>query len=811
MNINNELARHIRLFHYFILMPEERQDKDTFFNRFSSNLIESRSILAFISYLPASVNEYIGDWPHATLEMPNDVNYQVHYVDENSVLEAVDMFKMSPFGCIFVMENIGTSVVESLRKITKMPIIHVGLEGGGVLSFQEPNLVEKLHLIWGEQNEAWLSFIPINQRPTWLPNRTRLKSTRAPGIAFLDPLTITIDRIRGLYESTRKKAFEVSPCNPDNFEYKEKEADKLINEAVLRILAEKFITLHLGYLQEGSFNEADTRRLSMAGITESKLAAVLEKTDPHKYNRLVDSVLTHWDQVSFKSEFIICVPSVNYHMLTLLNDSLKNEKIPKKVLRQIYDHSYYYQVFEGEVFNADTEEKKMKNLVSLQGLLIERGLELRFLSNLHVLYSLARRVPYIRTRNVPASNFHRLASALSDYCDHMEERNKIPDFTKGLKQLAVHIQAAFHAETMQIIKRHARSVKAISDLPIEWIDMDGLPLCVACNYSRVPITPGNGLVGHANTMNREYTLTEENTKVLLINTLSKEDNLFPLGRALRDEINHYLEQIGKTIVYEETTNKEEFIQTIEEKQPTIFIYYGHGSYDVKDMIGKLVLGNEVVTAIDMEKLTWKPTIALLGACETQVMHGTHLNVASLFMSSGCLSVLGTYFPVNGLHALTFISNIMRHLVNCFVNAAPEHLEYWDDVILQTYRTHYLLDSMHAMDRYLGRRGKKLSSYPLEPLTLFWERGTKKGYRNLVDFYRYRDDLFQEVFDTIPELGEAYCKVRVNNLILPQSLYYSSLGSPEKIKVQRGKNVRSFENSQSTNFIDNSHIVENKLR
>jgi hypothetical protein len=790
----SEITRHIRLFHYFILMPDEIQMQDSIFNRFSRNLTNSMSVLNFISQLPASIDEYIGDWPISGLFMPYDVNYQIHYIYESNVAKAVsssEMFKLTPFGCVFVMENVTESSINALREVTTLPFVYCEEDCGENFSLYDSNLIVKLHKFWSDKTDYWLSSVSITQRPRWVKNQTNYRSFSAPSVAFFEPLVATVDRVRGLYEATQQGVFVVPPCEPSNFKEKEEEADTLINDLIRRILAEKFVMTHVGYLQEESFDEADRRRLSRLGINESELRIVLRNRDDVQYLKLVESVLEQWDNVDMKSEFVLCVPSVNFYMLNMLNDLLKKEKLPRKILRQIYDHANYYQVFESKVFDAESEEKRLKNFMNLQNLIIERGKELRFLSSIHVLYTLARRIPYIRTRNVPASNFFRLADALSAYCDDMEERNKIPDFVKGMKEIATHIKSSFHIDTLNLLQRHAIDIKAISDLPVEWIELDGLPLCVACNYSRVPITPGNGLVGHANIMNREYILSEENVNVLLINTLKKDDKLFGLGRALRNEINHYFKLIGKEITYAEITKGEEFLNKIEKEKPTIFIYYGHGKYDDNEMVGRLEIGDEYVTSLDIEQLSWKPLITLLGACETQVMHGTHLNVANLFLGGGCVSVLGTYFPVYGLHALTFITNIMRHLVNCFVHAAPDSFERWDNILLQTYRTQYLLDSMHAMDRYLGVRGKTLNSYSIKPLNMLWEQGEKNGYQNAIDFYRNRDILFQQVFDTVPELGEAYRRILENNLILPQCLYYSSLGSPEKIKIKRGNKVHSF--------------------
>ena len=85
-------------------------------------------------------------------------------------------------------------------------------------------------------------------------------------------------------------------------------------------------------------------------------------------------------------------------------------------------------------------------------------------------------------------------------------------------------------------------------------------------------------------------------------------------------------------------------------------------------------------------------ITILGACETQVLHGTSLNVANLFLGSGVISVMGTFFPVNGVYVSSIISSLMRHLVTSIIGVSPEIFNKWDEIILLTRRTHYLLDA-----------------------------------------------------------------------------------------------------------------------
>jgi hypothetical protein len=629
-------------------------------------------------------------------------------------------------------------------------------------------------------------------------NQTNFRGFKAPSIKFFNPLHTTINRIRGLYSTkSHKGLFVQGPTHPGIFKERENEAEHLITKGTKQLIAEKFLTLILGFISEGSFDNSDQNMIANFGILEDDLREIVGKLDFKKYQTAVDKLINQFDSIPLNTDFVICMPSVNYHSLMLKNNLLKKDKFPKKILRQVYDFDSYYHMFGSEVYKADSENKRRSNLNLLSELLENRADELEFLSYSFVFYSLSRRNPFIRTRNIPSQRIHQLAISLARYNEKMEERNKIKDFVKAINKISDHIRSALPEDLSKIILSKGNHIKVITDLPAEWIKLDKLPLCVEKRFSRIPITPGNGLVAHSNLIKSEYVLSKENTRILILNCLNPNDLLFKLGRNLEVIVNDQLKLINKKAIYKEIRNKEEFKRSIEENKPTILIYYGHGSYSEQDHTGKLEIRNESMEPFEIEQIQWKPYISILGACETQILHGTHMNVANTFLMSGSVSVLGTYFPIDGLHAFVFISGLIRNLCNTLIGESPEHFERWEDVLLQTYRSNYIFEVIFSMEKYLEKRGKKLETYIKKPVIEFFKYGSKNGMSYLEQL-RNRNLIFKEIFSIYPELDKAFKSILTNNLLLPISLFYSSLGSPEKIKILRTETDDSLYDGVETN-------------
>lgn len=782
--MEKEAQKYMTMFQYYIIMPHPSTiSADTLFNRFDKNIIDALPYIQLIARLPATLDEYRYDWPISACKVDGNTCYQIHYVFEHNLKEStLELIQQTFFGVIFVLPGIDAVKFNAISSSLRLPIVTMGSTSLNALKLENDSIFEEIMDAWRisaiyVSEKLGIGKTMIDDVGIWRNNKSKLSGFQGISAHFTDPLTFTIDRIRGLYSYSGSLRY----VSKKEMNEKEQEADTEIQRSLKHLLAEKFLAYMLGFIIEESFDEKDRTMCLSVGLTQNTLNDFWSKSDT-PYDKLIMSILDNFDNLVYESNMVFVFPSVNYYILHKL---FINTKIPQKLLRIIFDSDNYYYNIDANLLE-NSQGQRVQNFSTLSSLIYERGKEMAALSSLYVYYSLGQRLPFVRLRNVPSQKIYLYTFALSRYSRDMEARNKIPNFVNGINNISDIIKRSIPDEIAKIIIKNGKHIKIVSDLPVEWVKIRNIPLCIEKSFSRVPITPGNSLVAHANQINQEYLLDIKNTKVLIINSLHPTDPLFRVGKKLNKAVMVFWGIFSKRIDYFEANNKNEFFSVIERKKPTILIYYGHGIYDETENCGKLLIRDDYVSSLEIEKLQWKPLIVILGACETQVLHGTHLNVANIFLGSGVISVLGTYFPIDGRQMFSFICGLMRNLVNALAGAAPEALiKNWADVLLMTYRSHFMLEPIYSLERYLKRRGKSLNTM-LPDLHIRYFQYCYQEKLNLIDQYRFRDEIYLKVLEEFPKLKSAYESLLLNHLILPQSIFYSSLGSPEKIYIQRPK-------------------------
>ena len=176
----------------------------------------------------------------------------------------------------------------------------------------------------------------------------------------------------------------------------------------------------------------------------------------------------------------------------------------------------------------------------------------------------------------------------------------------------------------------------------------------------------------------------------------------------------------------------------------------------------------------------------MGACETQILNGTHLNIAALMLGNLSTSVIGSFFKVDGLKTFTFLLNLIKDLVETLNgDSSKEGFERWSDIILQSYRTQYLIQPIQTLHSYLKKRKMNIEDYTTEnPLNLFYQTAKRMNINEFTEILRYRDKIYMESVKEFPKLKDAFEKIFENDLLVEEVLFYTSLGSPELIKIER---------------------------
>lgn len=756
MSFEKYLSNTIGKIKYIIIKPKE--DKyafitQSYFNKFSNNIINSIPMINFIAYLPSTFQEYLYEWPYNINNNDIDCKSEIIYISDYDIDESdIDEYKHMEIGCIFLLDNIDKQIAQKIKNNSNIPVITSDLcsvKGIEMVYKKWNNNVNNVIRRFNKSESAKIKY------RKYCTDKSKLKGIKNPENKFLFPLNLGIDKMRGLQQRILENTYLLQGANPKNIQFKEKEADELIVHTLKEFICEKFITLKLGFIQEESFDNNDEVQLKKFNIKKNELEKIINNQSIELYEEICNRVYEKFYLLDFSVDMVLVVPSINYNEVIISNEIIG--RYNKKIIDFICNEDSYY----GVLLNDTKFVDKMKAIR-------ERAGEKVTLDLMNIIYALPMKIPFIRTRNIPSVELYStiLKKIEEDYIN-----DNISELNKNIERVSGMLKDSCSNELWEIIDNHCNNLKVISDMPIEWVKINNMPLCVGKRMSRIPITPGNGLISHSYLI-RKYECNKENLKIMLINTLEndkKNDRLNGLSVKLRNSIDNHLKLLNKKCVYKKINTKNDFINALENEQPTVLIYYGHGEYNEEENEGALIIGNEQITASELEEIIHKPLITILGACQTEVSYGSHLNIGNLLIGSGCVSVIATHMQVRGSHAASFISELIRNLVLFILKKDINEFE-WNIVIHKTYISHYILDVIIAMEEEIGK--------DLGNLKYMYEEYYKKNNIKNYDIVEKRNIIFNEILRNNKSLYNCY--LHIKDKIIPLSTLYISLGSPEKI-------------------------------
>ncbi|PES65409.1 hypothetical protein CN507_17880 [Bacillus cereus] len=786
INIDEDLMH----FKYIIITPKKKIEMDTYFNRFDRNIFNSINYLELISMLPIDFYELKFGWPISANRYESNNHYSVQYINE-SIIDEKTLLYISRYlyGAIFILDGVSEKTISSLVSMVKMPVVTIE-NFKGCLKYNW-NMYEDIFKYWKVSTDELLDnkskdtqkILSLFQHK----NYTNLNGFDTYSAHFLDPLSRGINRLRGIYLKTSEKnnILPPTPITDEAFRKNEYELKVEVLRVVKNFIAEKYLLFMIGLLEEDSLSEEIEVNLKEVGLSKELLAQILKDNGGDSYSAALETLLNSFEKIDYRTDIVLSVPSVNYNLLKKTNNLLGRDKISNKILKLIYESSNYRYVIDNGIFNKQKRDEEQNTFFFL---LKERGIEMALLSKMSLMYALGRRLPYIRTQNIPSQAFYTLAEACFKLADNMEARNTTSKFVRKTNEISEFLLDHLNPDLMDTIITNGNHIKVMSDLPLEWIKVQNLPLCIHKSYSRVPITPGNNIVSHSYLLSTNHSLSQNNIEILIINTLETKDILYPLGKSLVVEMDKYLALINKKAKYKEIGSKQELINTIESEKPTILIYYGHGHYNISEGEGELIIGNEKLTAIEIETIKHSPLITILGACETQILNGTHLNTAALMLSNMSTSVIGSFFKVDGLKTFNFILILIKELVETLNrNSSEKGYSTWSDIILYAYRTQYLVQPIQTLLSYLNKRKINIKDHTKEDLVdLFNNAADRMDIIKFTEVLRYRNEIYLESVKEFPVLNDAFEKIFENDLVVEEVLFYTSLGSPELINIETNK-------------------------
>ncbi|WP_441228396.1 CHAT domain-containing protein [Tardiphaga sp. 20_F10_N6_6] len=260
------------------------------------------------------------------------------------------------------------------------------------------------------------------------------------------------------------------------------------------------------------------------------------------------------------------------------------------------------------------------------------------------------------------------------------------------------ISASVPREFHELIRQSESGIRVVSDAHLEWIDLDGLPLFLRKDCTRIPVTPGNLFVDQLAARPIVHLTSESFKEILVISALSPDD---PIRRLFRLAFETFEPRWrGKlSVKFVDVASESELVDAFNAYSGPMVIFDGHGSHS-QDEPAMLHLGD---TNLDVWRLRGKienmPPIVVLSACDTHAADRNHATTANGFIQLGARTVLSSVFPLLAQDAALFTARLVYRVAE-YIPAALKSYDQaitWTEIISGMLRMQLLTDFLRLLE------------------------------------------------------------------------------------------------------------------
>lgn len=277
----------------------------------------------------------------------------------------------------------------------------------------------------------------------------------------------------------------------------------------------------------------------------------------------------------FRSSLVIAAPYTSIEARKIPNkeqmegDALRDAEYMEKILGYHYAHSYTVWVN----YKGMTAEKYALFKLIQSSFIMPR---MEFFDFVGMLHSSIKFSPYLRLP-VLGKNINAELSfvGIDNLSNFIKFKSKRKDIHKAMVRIGRKIaNEALSPNAMKMLESDASQIVALSDLPIEWIMINGAPLGFTHDVCRVPETPCSGMLAqYVESIYTPYVIPKDILKKTLV-IYGNEDEKFVEAQK---PVNKLSERLGFSI--RKCLNKQEFIKTVKEINPDFLIIDSHGGVD----------------------------------------------------------------------------------------------------------------------------------------------------------------------------------------------------------------------------------------
>lgn len=503
-----------------------------------------------------------------------------------------------------------------------------------------------------------------------------------------------------------------------------------------------------------------------------------------KLASLIDGIRASYNfpKSAIKNDGIVFCPSFYTHLYKptskMWNDLYRTlPKVERNFIKYALVRNKGYSNFELKVDGEDGFNPYENQIV--KQLLSDRQIELRLFTDIVSIVCANQFCPAIRLPNGVMLHHDRLKNiaslitspSLSKSKNIKKLNNKLKSYNEAIRKDVgdTLLKAAFHGR---------KKILAICDFPIEWINLDSIPLMFTHEISRVFPTPGN-MLGPAALRSKKFVVPYVAfTDILIIRSFDAKD---PIRNHLTESIDTFsksgdLDNIRIEIV--DVSSVLELVDALNAFKGLIVIFDCHGGHGGEEDNAWLYIGNEKLNVWNLANKCRIPPIVILSACSTHPVDGSHASVANGLFRCGALSVLGTYAPINAIHAGQFVGRLLLRISMYVPIIIEKRPISWREILTGLLRMSYVTDVLIRM-----KEDHKIDNF--EQYSNIHEAANthiNSGVEN------WQGKFFSSI-EEFTDLGESEIKEFITeDCQFVETMLYSQLGRPENILICKTPNA-----------------------
>ncbi|MCI3131944.1 CHAT domain-containing protein [Phenylobacterium aquaticum] len=298
------------------------------------------------------------------------------------------------------------------------------------------------------------------------------------------------------------------------------------------------------------------------------------------------------------------------------------------------------------------------------------------------------------------NDINRTLGAVRQFANHYRSNARSPLRTaEAFGNVQNRLAAAVPAKLRALIAESKGDIRIVSDAHLEWLDIEGLPLCVRRNLSRIPVTPGNMFIAQMTPPPIIRLTPEDFSKILIISALDPTEDrdirgMFDIAFTVFGE-----QWRGKLEVeFVDIGSEEELIAALNSFEGAMLIFDGHGSHE-RGQPAQLHLGKNSIDIWSLHGKVRIPPIVVLSACDTHAADRNHATTANGFLSLGARTVLSSVLPLDARLAAIFAARLVYRVAD-FIPAAVgmyRRALTWTEIVCGLIRMQLLSEFIHAVE------------------------------------------------------------------------------------------------------------------